>query len=83
MPPLYLDYVGKGCWALGYDKEMNFPRFKISLCPNKLIQEYRYKYSIVLSEAAELIVDNNMCGVNWVKAYNKMLKYPHPECKES
>jgi len=67
---LYLDYVGGNCWALSANPEFSFPRVNVCGCPVRLLQDYTEQgVEIVLSDAAQMICDNDLRDLGWAPQY--------------
>lgn len=73
---LYLDFVGGNCWALSQSPEFPFPRVNVCGCPVRLLQEYTEQgYNIELSDAAQLICDNDLRDLLWNHQYFRAEKF--------
>ena len=74
-PTLYMDYDCNGFWIISGSKDFPFPRINVCGSPIRLFQEYAEKYSLVLSDAAALIVHHDLMHLSWSKQYFRAENY--------
>jgi len=73
---LYLDYCGNGSWVVSFDPRFSFPRVNVCCCPVRLLQHYLARgYEIILSDAAQLICENDLLELSSAKQYFRALQW--------
>lgn len=69
--PLFIDYSDDGFWIASEAPTMPFPRRGVCRNLARLVQELGKDRELVLSEAAEMLLDHDIRDMHWLLQYRR------------